>query len=50
MTGTGQSGCNPDITWRMTTGTLTGNTFSGRIETAFQGSPFATRVISLTRG
>src|SRR5688572_8718949 len=39
MTGTGQSGCNPDITWRMTTGTFAGNTFSGRIEIAFQGSP-----------
>ena len=49
MTGSGQSGCNPDITWRMTSGTFTGNTFTGRIEIAFQGSPFATSVISLTR-
>lgn len=49
MTGTGQSGCNPDVTWRMSSGTFTGNTFNGRIDIAFQGSPFATSVITLTR-
>lgn len=50
MTGTGQSGCNPDITWRMTSGTFTGNTFTGRIDIAFQGASFATSVLTLTRG
>jgi hypothetical protein len=34
----------------MSSGTFSGNTFSGRIDIAFQGSPFATSVISLTRG
>lgn len=49
MTGNGQSGCNPDITWRMTSGTFSGNTFTGRIEIAFQGAAFATSVLTLTR-
>ena len=34
----------------MTSGTFTGNTFTGRIEIFYQGSPFATSVLSLTRG
>ena len=50
LTGNGQSGCNPDITWRMASGTFAGNTFNGRIEIFYQGSPFATSVLSLTRG
>jgi len=49
MTGNGQSGCNPDITWRMTSGTFAGNTFTGRIDIAFQGAPLATSVLTLTR-
>ena len=50
LTGNGRSGCNPDITWRMASGTFAGNTFNGRIEIFYQGSPFATSVLSLTRG
>jgi hypothetical protein len=49
LTGNGVSGCNPAITWKMTTGTFSGNTFSGRIEISLSGSPLATSVLSLTR-
>ena len=49
LTGNGASGCNPSITWKMTTGTFAGNTFSGRIEISLDGSPLATSVLSLTR-
>lgn len=49
MTGNGQSGCNPDITWRLTSGTFSGNTFTGRLEILFRGSSFATSVLTLTR-
>lgn len=50
MTGTGVSGCNPSITWRMTAGTFSGNTFTGRIEISLSGSALATSVLTLTRG
>jgi hypothetical protein len=50
MTGSGVSGCNPSITWKMTTGTFVGNTFTGRIEISLSGSPLATSVLTLTRG
>jgi hypothetical protein len=48
-TGNDVSGCNPSITWRMTTGTFAGNTFTGHIEISPSGSPLATSVLSLTR-
>jgi hypothetical protein len=49
MTGSGVSGCNPSITWKMTTGTFAGNTFTGRIEISLSGAPLATSVLTLTR-
>lgn len=49
MTGTGQSGCNPAITWRMTAGTFTNTTFNGRIAISLAGNALATSVLELTR-
>ena len=49
MTGIGQSGCNPTITWRMTSGTFTNTTFNGRIAISLAGNALATSVLELTR-
>lgn len=50
LSGTGTSGCRPEITWRMGQSPFTGNTFHGRIEILLNGNAFATSVVKLSRG
>jgi hypothetical protein len=48
FTGSGTSGCNPNISWSIV-GSFTGNTFTGTVSISFSGGGSATSILNLTR-